>query len=69
MLHMKTIAHASAIFDAAKAAKLDALLPGWLDTLPGAAMGMGWVTPVAVTIVLCAGLDYLRPADQRSSLA
>ena len=57
------------LFDAAKAAKFDALLPSWLDALPGAAMGMGWVTPVAVTIVLCAGLDYLRPADQRSSLA
>ena len=57
------------LFDAAKAAKFDALLPHWLDALPGAAMGMGWVTPVAVTIVLCAGLDYLRPASQRSSLA
>ena len=57
------------LFDAAKAAKFDALLPQWLDALPGATLGMGWVTPVAVTLLVCAGLDYLRPARQTSSLA
>ncbi len=42
------------LFDAAKALQWDALVPAWLDQLPGAALGMGWVTPVVATLVIAA---------------
>jgi LIVCS family branched-chain amino acid:cation transporter len=41
--------------DGAKALQWAHLLPSWLEHLPGAALGLGWVTPVAATVV-CAGL-------------
>ncbi|MGE8495320.1 branched-chain amino acid transport system II carrier protein [Comamonas sp.] len=43
------------LVDGAKALQWTAALPTWLDHLPGAALGLGWVTPVAATVV-CAGL-------------
>lgn len=46
------------LFDAARAAKLDFLVPAWLDMLPGAALGMGWVTPVVCVLVLAGLLDF-----------
>ena len=46
------------LFDAAKAAKLDALVPAWLDKLPGAALGMGWVAPVVGVLVIAGLLDF-----------
>ena len=36
--------------------------PQWLNNLPGAAMGMAWLTPVAAMLVLSAVWDQLRPA-------
>ncbi|MCT9809494.1 branched-chain amino acid transport system II carrier protein [Acidovorax sp. Be4] len=33
----------------------------WLLQLPGAAMGLGWLLPVAATLLACALLDRLQP--------
>lgn len=37
-------------------------LPVWLTTLPGAAMGMAWLTPVAAMLLLAAIADRALPA-------
>ncbi|MFG5777666.1 branched-chain amino acid transport system II carrier protein [Comamonas sp. J-3] len=46
------------LFDAAKALEWTALVPAWLDKLPGAALGMGWVTPVAAVLVVAGLIDW-----------
>lgn len=43
------------LLDATNAIGWATLLPDWLSHLPGAALGMGWVTPVAAMVV-CAGM-------------
>ena len=48
------------LFDAAKALEWTALVPDWLDKLPGAALGMGWVTPVIAMLVIAGGADWMR---------
>ena len=47
------------LFDAAKAVGLTSLLPRWLDHLPGAALGMGWVTPVIAMLVIAGCADWV----------
>ena len=47
------------LFDAAKAIGWTALLPSWLDQLPGAVLGMGWVTPVIAMLVIAASADWM----------
>ena len=57
------------LFDAAKAIGLTTLLPSWLDHLPGAALGMGWVTPVIAMLVIAASADWMgakRTIHQKS---
>ena len=56
------------LFDAAKAAKLDVLVPAWLDSLPGAALGMGWVAPVVGVLVIAALVDYLSAARPQAAV-
>ncbi|MEX8192031.1 branched-chain amino acid transport system II carrier protein [Comamonas guangdongensis] len=56
------------LFDAAKAAKLDALVPAWLDSLPGVALGMGWVSPVVGVLVIAALVDYLATAKPQAAV-
>ena len=46
------------LFDSAKAAKLDVLVPAWLDLLPGAALGMGWLVPVGATLLIAGFADW-----------
>lgn len=55
------------LFDAAKAAKLDALTPAWLDSLPGAALGMGWVTPVVCVLVIAGVLDLFNSSESAAT--
>ena len=55
------------LFDAAKAAKLDALVPDWLSHLPGAAMGMGWITPVVAMLLVCGVMDFLAGSPAKTA--
>ena len=55
------------LFDAAKAATFDSLVPAWLDSLPGAALGMGWVTPVVCVLVIAGVLDFATGSKQAMS--
>jgi LIVCS family branched-chain amino acid:cation transporter len=57
------------LFDAAKAAKLDFLVPAWLNMLPGAALGMGWVTPVVCVLVIAGLLDFAIGSKQSAANA
>ncbi|QKE63167.1 branched-chain amino acid transport system II carrier protein [Aquipseudomonas campi] len=50
--------------DAISAAGFKSLLPGFLAQLPLAAQGLGWVVPVALTLLAAAGLDRLRGEAQ-----
>ncbi|QXZ11242.1 branched-chain amino acid transport system II carrier protein [Comamonas sp. Y33R10-2] len=52
------------LFDAAKAANFNSLVPAWLDHLPGAAMGMGWVVPVVCVLVIAGVLDFMSGSKQ-----
>ncbi|RGE46729.1 branched-chain amino acid transport system II carrier protein [Comamonas testosteroni] len=56
------------LFDAAKAAKLDMLVPGWLDSLPGAALGMGWVLPVVAMLVIAGVADFMLGSKQGTAV-
>jgi LIVCS family branched-chain amino acid:cation transporter len=38
------------------------IVPAALDSLPGSALGLGWLLPVAATLALSAVLDRMRPA-------
>ena len=55
------------LFDAAKAANFDALVPGWLAKLPGAAMGMGWITPVLAMLLVCGLMDFMADGKTRTA--
>ncbi|MDH1813263.1 branched-chain amino acid transport system II carrier protein [Comamonas aquatica] len=50
------------IVDAIKAAGFGSLIPAALDSLPGSALGLGWLLPVAATLALSTLLDRMRPA-------
>ena len=50
------------IVDAIKAAGFASAVPAFFDQLPGSALGMGWVLPVVVVLVMASVLDRLRPA-------
>ncbi|UUY07567.1 branched-chain amino acid transport system II carrier protein [Pseudomonas sp. J452] len=50
--------------DAISAAGFKALLPGFLAQLPLAAQGLGWVVPVALTLLLAAVADRMRGEAQ-----
>lgn len=49
------------LIDGAKATGLMEA-PQWLNTLPGAAMGMAWLTPVLAALLLAAAADRMLPA-------
>lgn len=56
------------LIDGAKTAGLvDA--PQWLSTLPGAAMGMAWLTPVLAALLLAAAADRVLPAPAAAAQA
>lgn len=48
------------VADAISAAGFKSLLPGFLAQLPLAAQGLGWVVPVALTLLAATGFDRLR---------
>ena len=50
------------IVDAIKAAGFGSLIPAALDSLPGSALGLGWLLPVAATLALSTLLDRMRSA-------
>ncbi|MOA17692.1 Branched-chain amino acid transport system 2 carrier protein [compost metagenome] len=50
------------LINAAQAIYPNGWTPAWLAQLPGAAMGLGWLLPVAATLLACALLDRLQPA-------
>ena len=50
------------IVDALKAMGFGSIVPAALDSLPGSALGLGWLLPVAATLALSAVLDRMRPA-------
>ena len=56
------------LIDGAKAAGL-ADAPQWLADLPGAAMGMAWLTPVLAMLLLCGVADRLLPAQRAPAQA
>lgn len=56
------------LVDGLKAADLQALIPPSLLTLPGAAMGLGWLLPVLVVGIVAAAADRLRPAPAAQPL-
>ena len=56
------------LIDGAKAAGL-ADAPQWLTSLPGAAMGMAWLTPVLAMLVLSGVADRLLPAQRAPAQA
>lgn len=50
------------IFDGLKAAGFTALVPEWTNALPGAALGLGWLLPVAATMAAAAAVDRILPS-------
>ena len=56
------------LLDGAKAVGLMEL-PAWITTLPGAAMGMAWLTPVLAMLVLSGVADRLLPAQRAPAQA
>lgn len=50
------------IFDALNAAGFTAAVPEWTNALPGAALGLGWLVPVLVTMAAAAAVDRILPA-------
>jgi len=59
------VALAFGLFNAAQALGLNAWTPDWLEQLPGAAMGLGWLLPVAAALLACGLLDRLQPVRAR----
>lgn len=49
------------LLNAAQALDLAAWAPEWLEQLPGTAMGLGWLMPVAATLLACGLLDRMQP--------
>ena len=56
------------LLDGAKAVGLMEL-PQWITSLPGAAMGMAWLTPVLAMLLLAAAADRLLPAQRAPAQA
>ncbi|MBV7418534.1 branched-chain amino acid transport system II carrier protein [Comamonas sp. CMM03] len=56
------------LLDGAKAVGLMEL-PTWITSLPGAAMGMAWLTPVLAMLLLAATADRLLPARSHPAQA
>ncbi len=56
------------LLDGAKAVGLMEL-PAWITSLPGAAMGMAWLTPVLAMLLLAATADRLLPARSHPAQA
>jgi LIVCS family branched-chain amino acid:cation transporter len=56
------------LLDGAKAVGLMEL-PEWITNLPGAAMGMAWLTPVLAMLLLAATADRLLPARSHPAQA
>lgn len=54
------------LINAVQAIGLDDWTPQWLQLLPGSAMGLGWLLPVAATLLACGLLDRLQPVRQRA---
>lgn len=50
------------IFDALNAAGFAAAVPEWINALPGAALGLGWLIPVVATMAAAAAVDRILPA-------
>lgn len=48
------------IVDAIKAAGFGAVVPSFFDSLPASAMGLGWLLPVAIVLVVAAVVDRAR---------
>lgn len=49
------------IVDAIKATGFTQIVPTMFDALPGSAMGLGWLLPVIVVLVVAGTLDRIRP--------
>ncbi len=49
------------LLNAAQALGLAGWTPAWLDALPGAALGLAWLLPVAGTLLACGLLDRMQP--------
>ncbi|MEG0675324.1 MAG: branched-chain amino acid transport system II carrier protein [Comamonas sp.] len=56
-----TMALALGISDSAKSLLGADAMPSWLADLPGAAMGLGWTTPVLAVLVVAAIADRILP--------
>ncbi|MNV76482.1 Branched-chain amino acid transport system 2 carrier protein [compost metagenome] len=54
------------LINAVQAIGLDGWTPEWLEQLPGSAMGLGWLLPVAATLLACGLLDRLQPVRARA---
>ncbi len=54
------------LLNAAQSIGLHGWTPHWLAELPGSTMGMGWLLPVAATLLACGLIDRLQPAPQRN---
>ena len=50
------------IVDAIKAAGFDSVVPAFFNSLPGSALGLGWVLPVVIVLVLATVVDRSRAA-------
>lgn len=57
------------IVDAIKAAGFPQAIPAALESLPGSAMGLGWLVPVIVVLVVAGLLDRLRPVPMAAAQA
>lgn len=57
------------IVDAIKAAGFPQAIPAALESLPGSAMGLGWLAPVIVVLVVAGLLDRLRPVPMTGAQA
>ena len=57
------------LLDALKAIGFQALQPQWLDLLPGAELGMGWLLPVALTLAIVCAADWRRGKIEGASVA
>lgn len=49
------------LLDGIKAAGWTALVPAWIDRLPGASMALGWLSPVLLVWVIACVFDRCRP--------
>ncbi|WP_159910633.1 branched-chain amino acid transport system II carrier protein [Pantoea sp. 18069] len=54
------------LLNAVQALGLSDWTPDWLERLPGTAMGLGWLLPVAATLLACGLMDRLQPVRTRA---